>query len=217
MKKEVKIVLPFWKMAYSVFFIVILSLIRGITFTDERGIAMEAPIAILVTVFCADTYIQEIMSNRSEIHRLYPIKKRFVSLLQRLLIQQLFLLLLAVIGYGCFLVFQRPRTHLLAENGVEQFIIYFAAILITICFWGILVATLSMLFRNMWVGIGGCLLMWMATISTWGNKFLGEWNWFSYTETHKLSAYPCKISYIFCFSKCIGKPIPFSQKFISPC
>lgn len=181
MKKETKIVLPFYKIVYSVFFVFILSLIRGVTHTYEVGLAIEAPFAILTTVFCAETYVQEIMSKRSEVHRLYPIKKRFYAIVERILIQALFLLVLAVIGYGLFFAFQKPITHSATESEIIQFIIYLFAIAITILFWGILVNTFSMFFRNMWMGIGGCLLVWLATNSTGGEKLFGVWNVFSYT------------------------------------
>ena len=97
MKKEMKIVLPFYKIAYAVSFVVILSLIRGVVFTNEIGLSIEAPFAILTAVFCADTYVQEITSKRSEIHRLYPIRKRICSIMQRIMIQEVFLLLLPVL------------------------------------------------------------------------------------------------------------------------
>ena len=67
MKKEMKIVLPFYKIAYAVSFVVILSVIRAVVFTYEIGLSIEPPFAILTAVFCADTYVQEITSNRSEV------------------------------------------------------------------------------------------------------------------------------------------------------
>ena len=94
MKKEMKIVLPFYKIAYAVSFVVILSVIRAVVFTYEIGLSIEPPFAILTAVFCADTYVQEITSNRSEVQRLYQIKKRIYSIIQRLMIQGTFLLLL---------------------------------------------------------------------------------------------------------------------------
>ncbi|MDD3403075.1 MAG: hypothetical protein PHQ72_06945 [Hespellia sp.] len=181
MEKETKIVLPFYKIAYAVFFVIILSLIRGVTHTYEVGIAIEAPLAILTTVFCADTYVQEIMSKRSEVHILYPIKRRFCSIVERIVIQEMFLLVLAIAGYGLFFIFQKPITYPATENETIQFAVYCFAITITIFFWGILVNTLSMFFRNLWVGIGGCLLIWMATNSGGGEKVFGAWNLFSYT------------------------------------
>lgn len=181
MGKEIKITLPFYKLGYAVSFVVILSLIRGVTYTYEIGIAMETPIAMLVAVFCADTYAQEILSKRTELWQLYLLKKRVCSVLQRLFIQAVCLLLLAVSGYGLFFVFQKPSALLGTESETEQFLIYFAAIAVTILFWGMLSNTLSVLFRNMWAGIGGCFLLWMAVNSTWGDRYLGAWNLFSYS------------------------------------
>lgn len=181
MKKELKIVLPFYKVAYAISFVVILSLIRGVTYTHEVGIAIEAPFAILTAVFYADTYVQEIRSKRFEVHRLYPLKKRFFSMTKRLVIQELFLLLLAVAGYGLFFVFQKPMTHPGTKSEWTQFAAYFFAITVTVFFWSVLANTLSMVLRNMWMGIGGCLIIWIATNSTGGDKLLGAWNLFSYS------------------------------------
>lgn len=180
MKKEMKIVLPVYKMVYASAFVVILSLIRGVVFTNEIGLSIEGPFALLTAVFCADTYVQEITSRCSEVHRLYRIKKRIHSIMQRMMIQEVFLLLLAVLGYGLFFVFQKPVTHPETESEILQFISFLGAIVVTVFFWGILANTLSMLFRNMWIGIGSCLLIWVATNSTGGDKLLGEWNLFSY-------------------------------------
>lgn len=109
---ERKISLPAYKLAYAFCFVVILSLIRGINFSYEIGIAMEAPMAILAMVFCADTYTQEITSKRSEIHRLYPMKKRLVSMGIRMLVQEIVLFALSAIGYGMFYSFQLSLIHI---------------------------------------------------------------------------------------------------------
>ena len=181
MKKELKIVLPFYKAAYAISFVVILSLIRGVTYTHEVGLAIEAPFAILTAVFCADTYVQEIRSKRFEVHRLYPLKKRTVSIVRRMAIQEIFLLLLAAAGYGLFFVFQKPMTYPGTNSEWTQFVVYFFAIIVTVFFWGALTNTLSMIFRNMWMGIGGCLLVWLVTNSGGGDKLFGDWNLFSYS------------------------------------
>ena len=180
MRNEARIVLPFYKIAYAFSFVVLLSLIRSVTYTYEVGIAIKAPFAILTTVFCADSYTQEIAARRSEIHRLYQVKKRFCSVMKRIVIQEIFLLL-AVVGYGLFLLFQKPMTHPAALDEMPQFVSFLFAVTVTILFWGILANTLSMLFRNMWMGIGGCLLLWVAANSGGGDRILGGWNLFSYT------------------------------------
>lgn len=185
MNKEIKITLPFYKIVYSIFFIVILSIIRGVTYTYEIGSALEPPMAILAAVLFADTYVQEIVSKRSEVQRLYPMKKRTYSIMKRMMIQGGFLSMLAVIGYGLFFVFQNPLIYGMeqADMGkeMEQFIICLVAMMITLGFWGILSNTLSCIFRNMWVGIAGCLIIWLITNSSFGAKHFGPWNLFSYT------------------------------------
>lgn len=181
MRKEIKIVLPFYKFAYAFSFIVILSLIRGVVYTYEVGLAIEAPAVMLVSVFCADTYVQEIVSKRSEVHRLFPMKKRIASVFKRLLIQAAFLTFLEILGYVLFFVFQKPITHPVTESEIIQFLIYVFAVVIMTFFWSVLSNTLSILFRNMWAGIGGCLGIWLATNSLGGDKLLGVWNLFSYS------------------------------------
>ena len=185
LKYEMKISLPFYKIAYAVFFIVMLSLVRGVTYSFEIGIALEAPMAILAATFCADTYTQEITSKRAEVQRLYPMKKRMYCIYRRLVIQEIFLLTVAVLGYGLFFLFQNPRTidigQGIVENEIYPFFIYFAAIVVTLGFWGLLSNLFSCIFRNMWMGIGGCLILWLITNSIVGDRYLGVWNIFSYS------------------------------------
>ncbi len=182
---EMKISLPLQKQVYAVFFAVILSLVRGVTYSDEIGIALEAPMAILAFTFCADTYTQEITSKRSEIWRLCPIKKRMHSIYRRIVIQEIFLLAVAVIGYGLFFLFQNPRTGGTGRSGlgVEMclFLVYIAAVAVTLGFWGLLSNLIASLFRNMWAGIGGCMVLWLITNSGIGDRYFGPWNLFSYT------------------------------------
>lgn len=181
---EMKISLTFQKQAYAVFFVIILSLVRGITYSDEIGIALEAPMAILAFTFCADTYTQEIVSKRSEIWRLCPMKKRMHSIYRHIVIQEMFLLAVAATSYGLFFLFQNPNINGMGQGGIEneicQFFVYFAAIAVTLGFWGLLSNLFSCLFRNMWVGIGGCMVLWLITNSSIGDRTFKAWNLFSY-------------------------------------
>lgn len=183
--REMKISLTFQKQAYAVFFAVILSLVRGVTYSNEIGIALEAPMAILAFTFCADTYVQEIASKRSEIWRLCPMKKRMNSIYRRMVMQVMFLLAVAAASYGLFFLFQNPSIYGMEQSGLEietcQFFVYFAAIAVTLGFWGLLSNLISCLFRNMWAGIGGCMVLWLITNSTIGDRIFGAWNLFSYS------------------------------------
>lgn len=183
--QEMKISLTFQKQAYAIFFAVILSLVRGITYSAEVGIALEPPMAILALTFCADTYTQEIVSRRSEIWRLRPMKKRLNSIYRRIVVQEIFLLTVAAASYGLFFLFQNPKMNGMGqsdpENEICQFLVFFAAIAVTLGFWGLLSNLLSCLFRNMWIGIGICLMLWLITNSSIGDRCFGAWNLFSYT------------------------------------
>lgn len=74
--KEMKICLPVYKIIYSICFIVFLSLVRGISSIAEIGITMDAYIAVLAIVFCADTYWMEHSGKRWEVFCLYSVKKK---------------------------------------------------------------------------------------------------------------------------------------------
>lgn len=185
MKQEIKISLPYYKIGYALFFVVILSLVRGVAYSNEIGIALEAPMAILAASFCADAYTQEITSRRSEIQRLYPMKKRVHSIYRRIAVQEIFLLSAAVIGYVFFYIFQHPGILAVDQNGPDsercQFLAYLAAVAVTIGCWGLLSNLFSCLFQNMWAGISCCLILWLMTNSSIGDNTLGVWNLFSYT------------------------------------
>lgn len=185
MGKEVKICLSSYKIVYSIFFVIILCVVRGVSFTNEVGVALEAPLALLAAVFCADTYVQEIASKRAEVERLYPVKNRTRSIFKRMTVQESYLFILAAAGYGVYCIIQKPLSlygiQIVIKDEIKMFLMYLLAIAVTLIFWGILSHTLSCLFRNMWAGIGCCLILWITTNSTIGERLLGEWNVFSYT------------------------------------
>lgn len=182
---EMKISLPLYKIAYSLCFTVILSMIRGVILTYEIGISMEAPMALLALVFCADTYVQEITGRRSEVWRLYPMKNKLASMALRMGIQEGMLFLLSAAGYGMFILIQRPLSLYTAgestENEWSMFLGFLLAMFVTLWFWGMFSAVLSCLLRSQWAGIGCGLVLWLVTNSTFGKAVLGDWNLFSYT------------------------------------
>lgn len=207
MAQEIKISLPVYKIVYAACCVLIVSIIRGVSLTYEIGIALEGPLAILAAVFCADTYTQEIVSRRSELQRLYPMRKRVASIAKRIAVQQVFLWGLSMLGYGLFFVFQKPLSPDMgcAENEINQFLVYAGAIFITLDFWGILSNTLAGMLRNTWFGIGGCLILWIITNSGFGDRCLGNWNVFSYTFRDVTNSSDFRWIYgkILCISACI--------------
>ena len=86
-KKEIKVCLPVYKIVYSMIFILILSLVRGISFAEEIGLAMEGPVALLAVIFCADTYLVEVQYKRADVFKLYRLQRQVIVVFRRLLIQ----------------------------------------------------------------------------------------------------------------------------------
>ncbi len=179
MTKEIKICLPVYKIVYSMAFIVLLSLVRGISDEVEIGIAMEPAIALLTLVFCADTYVIELLEKRGEVFSLYAMKEKTKAVTRRLLIQISYLIGIAVLGYG-FFYWQKPMVPDKRLSAVF-FAMFLIAIIGTILFWGILSMTITNLLRSIWTGIGGSLLLWTILNSKAGDRLLGSWNVFSFS------------------------------------
>ena len=180
---EAKISFPIYKVIYSVFFTVILSIIRGVSFTNEIGGTLEPQMGILAAVFCSDIYVQEVASGRWEINRLYPMKNRMGGIWRRMAVQETYLFLLGLAGYGLIYLLQNPIPYWQGEWGKEilLFLIYIPAMAGTIIFWGMLSNVVACIFRNMWAGAGISLVLWIAVNSTYGDRIMGIWNPFSYT------------------------------------
>lgn len=180
---EAKISLPIYKLTYSVFFTVVLSIIRGVAFTNEIGGTLEPQMGILAAAFCADTYAQEIASGRWETERLYPLKNRMGFIWRRMAVQEAYLFLLGIFGYSFIYLFQRPIPYWQGDRGKEilLFLMYLPAMAGTIMLWGMLSNLTACIFRNMWAGAGIPLVLWIAVNSTYGDRIMGIWNPFSYT------------------------------------
>lgn len=178
MKKEIKICLPVYKIVYSLVFVFILSIIRGIENVFEIGGALQAPVAILTVIFCADTYLTEAQNKRAGVFGLYSLKRRTICVYRRLAIQMIYLIIISIIGYGLF-YWQRPVV-LYGDTSSNAFWMFMTAIWGTVLFWGVFSMTVCNLFKNVWMGIGSAFLIWMGLFSKGGDDFFGKWNLFSY-------------------------------------
>ena len=74
MKKEVKICMPYYKIAYSIAFVVILSAIQTVLYANEIGQAEERAVSLHAVVICAETYLEEVQRKRSYDCFLYILK-----------------------------------------------------------------------------------------------------------------------------------------------
>ncbi|MDE6606604.1 MAG: ABC transporter permease [Lachnospiraceae bacterium] len=178
MKYEMKICLPVYKIVYSICFVIMLSLVRGITDVVEIGIVLDAFMAVLAGIFCADTLQMEYTGKRWEVFSLYPVKYRLYAMWKRMAVQWVYLCLLSVFGYGCFF-WQQPRNM---DEGSEiwLFFITIAAVSVSVLFFGMTAFTFASLCRSSLAGIGISIIVWLVTYSAWGERVLGNGNIFAF-------------------------------------
>ena len=156
--------MPYYKIAYSIAFVVILSAIQPVVYANEIGGAVERAVSLLAVVFCADTYLVEVQSKRSEVFCLYNLKKQAGVVYKRLFVQVAYLIGISLLAYGLF-YWQKPVNLTEELDGGALF--------------GISV-TVSNLVRNRWIGMGVVLLFWFFSISGKATQFLKNWGPFSY-------------------------------------
>lgn len=176
--QEIKICLPGYKLAYSIVFVVLLSIVRGITTIDEIGLSIEPYQGLLAIVFCADTYLCEWNEKRGEVFSMISIGKRGKVIYRRLMIQILYLWLVGAVGYF-FFFWQHPYNDR-EISMIQEYGWYLFALMVTILFWSTLAMTITNLLRSSWAGIGGSIMLWLMLYSKGGEEFFGKYNVFSY-------------------------------------
>lgn len=178
MKAEIKIMLPLYKIIYPIFFIIFLTIFRGIADTREIGITLDPMLSALAIVFMADTYLIEDREQRGELFALYSLNKKKAMIYKRVFVQFVYLFFGAAIGYFLFFI-QNPSIGDLG-NEKKMYLEYLFAVGSSILFWGIMAITIANWFQNIWCGIGISLIIWLVLNSTIGNNLLGKYNVFSY-------------------------------------
>jgi hypothetical protein len=157
---------------------IILALIRGVSYPEEIGVAMDANVALLAVIFCSDVYYQEIHDNRWEIFDLLPTKSRFNTICQRLLLQVIYLSILCSLNYWVFYV--RFITYRSEVNLLRLYLTAVLACSASILFFGTLSFTFVNVLKNLWGGIGGAFLIWITLNSTIGKRIPSYINVFAY-------------------------------------
>lgn len=180
MKQDIKISLKPYKMVYAVLFVFLLALVRGISRAEEIGITLEMMIPALAIVFCADTSYQEILEGRWEIFGLYPTGKQRMAVYRRLGIEVLFLILISALGYGLFMVFQKPRLE--EQNQLMMFGKSMVAVGVGIFFFACLSEWLVSHMHSLWGGIGVCVILWQVMISSFSRMLPAPLQLICYSE-----------------------------------
>jgi len=179
LKYNLKIVLSRVKVCYSISYVVIFALIRGVSSPEEIGAVMDAGVALLAIIFCSDAYYQEVQENRWEAFNLIPNRNRYKTICQRLLLQMIYLSILISLGYWLFYL-----KMITFGTDANLLLIYITAVLAcsaSVLFFGTLSFTMVNAFKNVWGGIGVTFLIWISLNSTFGKDIPIYLNVFGYT------------------------------------
>lgn len=177
--KDMKICLPLYKIGYSIIFTVLLSLVRGVSGISEIGAAMDPNMALLAIIFCSNTYEMEYQEKRWELFRLYSVGSKAGAIGRRMVIQTVYLCMLAYGGYA-FFFWQKPKALVDVPSGL-LYGMYVIAVTATILLWGLAGQTIVNITHSLWVGMGISVIMWLCINSKAGERLLGRFNVFAFS------------------------------------
>ncbi len=186
MKKEWKICIAPYKLAYSILFLLLFALVRGVTLTSEIGPALMPGVAVLASVFCAETSVMDRNGQRWEIICLKPEKNRIRMIYRRWIIQAVYLCVTALAAYFTF-YWQKPY-RMIERTFASEYSGYAAALAGTVLFWSLISVVISNLAKSQWAGIGVSVLLWITTNSTTGERLFGRYNLFAYSFCDSMGA-----------------------------
>ena len=186
MKKEWKICIAPYKLAYSILFLLLFALVRGVTLTSEIGPALMPGVAVLASVFCAETSVMDRNGQRWEIICLKPEKNRIRMIYRRWIIQAVYLYVTALAAYFTF-YWQKPY-RMIERTFASEYGGYAAALAGTVLFLSLISVVISNLAKSQWAGIGVSVLLWITTNSTTGERLFGRYNLFAYSFCDSMGA-----------------------------
>ena len=186
MKKEWNICMAPYKLAYSVLFLFLFALFRGVMLTSEIGPALLPGVAVLASIFCAETSVMDRHGQRWEIICLKPENNRNRMIYRRWILQAAYLYGIAQAAYFAF-YWQKPY-RMTERTFASEYGGYAAALAGTVLFWSLISIVVSNLAKNQWAGIGASVLLWITTNSTTGEKLFGRYNLFAYSFCDSMGA-----------------------------
>jgi hypothetical protein len=158
-KYAIKTALPIGKIGYSLFFVLLLCLARGISYAKEIQIALDAPMALLCAALSADVYFQEVTGERFETFCLLPCRRRRKTLYERMFATQLYATLLLFLGFVLYLI-HRPSIY--GGEALGSILVQLLLQCVPNCmFFGALAFFIVQLCQSLWMGLSLTLVFWV--------------------------------------------------------
>ena len=165
MRNEWKITLPGYKILYSIVFMVLTVMVRPVNSYSGIIASLEPNVALLAGVFMADNYYKEYVGERISVFYRYPIRKKYISMLERTILSWAYLLVLVAVFYWGFVWWYKPSNF----SQVPEWKMYFDALIAcaaSMFFVGIFSFTVTNVIQNIGIGIGATFLLWLLLTSS---------------------------------------------------
>lgn len=159
-----KICFPIYKLLYSVAFMMIFTLLRPTATPYEIMVVIETSICFLATVFIADAYYTEFSGNRIDVFYLQPSKSKYKTILQRFLMEVIYLEILVITFFWLYVILQKNR-GMYQDKLLEVYINTIACCILSIIFFSTLSFTIVNFLQNFWLGVGLTLMSWLLFTS----------------------------------------------------
>ena len=160
MKCNFKISLPLYKLLYSMVFMFVMALIRPTVTPIEILTVIEPNLCFLAIVFVADIYYCEFRENRINVFYLFPDRLKYKAVVQRFLIDFVYLVLLDLIFYWIYILFQ--NSNLFTKEIISIYGYSILMCFMTVLFFASLSVTMVNFFQNMWFGLVISLAVWFV-------------------------------------------------------
>lgn len=182
-KLFIKTALP-WYIVFAVaLFTFFLPAIFGIDSYEGVGVILDRNFGFLSIFVFSNIHYIEIQQKTADVFYLMPDKQKKTELYRRLIIRVIFILLSLSLSYYVFslrelrLPIDKVKAHVIAQ----AFFASFSSIL----FFGGLSCLAVTVFRNLWIGCGFGIIIWLLLSSVWANSIPDFINVFIYGEADR--------------------------------
>lgn len=180
MKQDLVIVVSKYKLWICIIYVMLLSIIFPLAYSDEIGGVIDPYSSLLSILFFSDLFYLEILEKRYEVIKLKS-KDVLIGLVKRrFFIAWLFVELLALVQYSLYLM--KVNNNIGKMDNLSMLIITLIATGVSIAFFGYLTVVLVNITKKIGIGVGIAVLIWFLLNSTIGMNIFKSANIFAFCE-----------------------------------
>lgn len=159
MRYNLKISLPLYKILYSIAYMFLFVLLRPTVTVNEIMVVIEPNICFLALIFVSDIYYCEFRDCRIDVFYMLPNGQKYKTILQRFAVDIGYLMLLVMIFFWIYVIFQ--KNNYISGDVLPVYSSTIFSCFMTILFFSALSYTLVNGLQNLWLGLGISATIWL--------------------------------------------------------